>query len=158
MIQKNILTSLLRVVTASALLFSAAVLPSYASDAISPVGLWRTIDDETGKAKSLVRITEVNGELQGTIEKLFREPNEDQTPRCDKCTGDKKDKPVIGMMIMTGLKHDGKIYAGGEITDPKNGKMYKCKMWTEEQGKKLHVRGFIGMALLGRTQIWVREQ
>ena len=156
--QKNILTSLLRVVTVSALLFSVAVSPSYASDAMSPVGLWRTIDDETGTAKSLVRITEVNGELQGTIEKLFREPNEDQTPRCDKCTGDKKDKPVIGMMIMTSLKHDGKIYAGGEITDPKNGKTYKCKMCTEEQGKKLHVRGFIGMALLGRTQIWVREQ
>ena len=90
MIQKIILTTLLRAVTASALLFSAAVSPSYASDAMSPVGLWRTIDDETGKAKSLVRITEVNGELQGTIEKLFREPNEDQTPRCDKCTGDKK--------------------------------------------------------------------
>ena len=80
MIQKIILTSLLRAVTVLALLFSAAVSPSYASDAMSPVGLWRTIDDETGKAKSLVRITEVNGELQGTIEKLFREPNEDQTP------------------------------------------------------------------------------
>lgn len=139
-------------------LLSSFITPLYAADLASPVGLWRTIDDETGKAKSLVRITEINGELQGTIEKLFREPNEDQNPRCDKCSGEKKDKLVIGMTIIAGMKHDGKIYAGGEITDPKNGKTYKCKMWAEEQGKKLHVRGFIGMALLGRTQIWVREQ
>lgn len=128
------------------------------ADNASPVGLWRTIDDDTGKAKSLVRIVEVNGEFRGTIEKLLREPNEDQNPVCEKCTGDKKDKPVIGMTIITGMKADDKIFAGGSILDPNNGKTYKSKMWLEEQGKKLHVRGFIGMALLGRTQIWLREQ
>jgi uncharacterized protein (DUF2147 family) len=141
-----------------ALLLSSTTIFSFAADVASPVGVWRTIDDKTGKEKSLVRITEVNGEFRGTIEKLFREPNEDQNPNCDKCSGEKKNKPVIGMVILTGLKHDGDMYSGGEILDPANGKTYKCKTWLEDKGKKLHVRGFIGMALLGRTQIWVREE
>jgi len=121
----------------------------------TPVGLWRTIDDN--KEKSLVRITEVNGELRGTIEKLIREPNEDPNPACDKCSGDKKNKPVLGMMIMSGLKRDGDEWKGGEILDPNNGKTYKCKMSVDESGKKLNVRGFIGVSLLGRTQVWLRE-
>ncbi len=124
----------------------------------TPVGLWRTIDDKTGKEKSLVRITEVNGELRGSIEKLVREPNEDPNPMCDKCSGEKKGKPVLGMMILDGLRRDGKEWKGGEILDPNNGKTYKCKMSLDETGKKLSVRGFIGVALLGRTQIWLREE
>ena len=133
--------------------FSSAVLAES-----TPAGLWRTIDDHTGKEKSLVRIVEVNGEFRGTIEKLFREPGEDPNPNCDKCTGDKKNKPVIGMMILTGLKKDNSQWAGGEILDPQNGKIYRCKAWLENKGHDLHVRGFIGMALLGRTQIWKREE
>ncbi len=140
------------------LLLTSAAPFLAAADNASPIGLWRTIDDVTGNEKSLVRITEVNGEYRGTIEKLFRQPNEEQNPLCEKCTGDKKDKPVIGMMIITGMRADDKIFAGGSILDPNNGKVYKSKMWLEDQGKKLHVRGFIGMALLGRTQIWLREQ
>jgi uncharacterized protein (DUF2147 family) len=140
------------------LLFCSLSIVAHAADSVSPVGVWRTIDDKTGKEKSLVRITEINGEFRGTIEKLFREPNEDQTPNCEKCTGDKKNKPVLGMIIMTGLKTDGEMYTGGEILDPANGKTYKCKVWLEDKGKKLNVRGFIGMALLGRTQVWIREE
>lgn len=124
----------------------------------SPVGLWRTIDDKTGKEKSLVRIVEANGELRATIEKLFREPHEEPNPNCDKCPGERKNKPVLGMMIMTGLKKSGSEYDGGEILDPANGKTYRVKMWTAEGGKKLNVRGFIGVSLLGRTQVWVREE
>ena len=71
---------------------------------------------------------------------------------------DKKNKPVIGMMILTGLKKDNGQWAGGEILDPQNGKTYRCKAWLENKGHDLHVRGFIGMALLGRTQIWKREE
>ena len=115
------------------LLLSSASILAYAADASSPVGVWRTIDDKSGKEKSLVRITEVNGEFRGTIEKLFREPHEDQNPHCEKCSGDKKNKPVIGMVIMTGLKHDGEMYSGGEILDPANGKTYKCKTWLEDK-------------------------
>ena len=76
-----------------ALLLSSTTIFSYAVDVASPVGVWRTIDDKTGKEKSLVRITEVNGEFRGTIEKLFREPHEDQNPNCDKCSGEKKINP-----------------------------------------------------------------
>ena len=124
----------------------------------NPVGLWRTIDDKSGKEKSLVRVTESNGQLQLTIEKLFREPGEDPNPLCDKCPGEKKNKPVIGMQIGSGLKRDGDVWSGGEILDPQNGKTYRCKVWLEDKGKKLNVRGFIGVSVLGRTQIWLREE
>jgi len=136
-------------------LLCGALFSAQASE--SPVGLWRTIDDKTGKEKSLVRIVEANGELRASIEKLFREPHEEPNPNCDKCPGDRKNKPVLGMMIMTGLKKAGSEFEGGEILDPANGKIYRVKMWTAEGGKKLNVRGFIGVSLLGRTQVWIRE-
>ena len=65
---------------------------------------------------------------------------------------------MIGMMILNGMKKQGEEYAGGQILDPANGKTYKCKMWTSEGGKRLNVRGFIGVSMLGRTQVWVREE
>ena len=129
-----------------------------AADSMSPVGLWKTIDDKTGKPKSLVRIADVGGELRGTVEKLFREPSEDPNPKCEKCTDEKKDKPVIGMVIITGMKADGDHFAGGQILDPNNGKIYKSKMEIEDKGKKLKVRGYIGVPMLGRTQVWLREE
>jgi uncharacterized protein (DUF2147 family) len=124
----------------------------------SPVGLWKTIDDATGKPKSLVRITETNGELSGKIEKLFREPNEEQNPMCDKCEGAMKAQPILGMTILTGLKKDGDSWTGGHVTDPKNGKTYNAKVTPIDGGKKLEMRGYMGMPMLGRTQTWVREQ
>jgi len=146
---------MIRLVSFFALLLGTLMV-AQASD--SPVGLWRTIDDKTGKEKSLVRVVEVNGEFRASIEKLFREPHEEQNPNCDKCPGDRKNKPVLGMTIMTGLKKTGSEYEGGEILDPANGKIYRCKMWTAEGGKKLNVRGFVGVAVLGRTQTWLREE
>ncbi|MFL9924650.1 DUF2147 domain-containing protein [Herbaspirillum lusitanum] len=124
----------------------------------SPVGLWKNIDDATGKPKALIRISESEGELKGKIEKLFRAPEEDQNPRCEKCEGDLKDQPIIGMTILSGLKKDGDDYSGGQILDPANGKLYKSKLSVIEGGKKLNVRGYIGMPMLGRTQTWVREE
>lgn len=124
----------------------------------SPVGLWKNIDDVTGKPKALIRITENAGQLQGTIEKLFRAPEEEQNPRCEKCEGTFKDQPIIGMTILSGLKKDGDEYSGGQILDPANGKVYKSKLSVIEDGKKLHVRGYIGVPMLGRTQTWVREE
>jgi uncharacterized protein (DUF2147 family) len=124
----------------------------------SPVGVWKTIDDATGKPKALVRISEQGGQLSGKIEKLFRAPGEDQDPKCDKCEGALKDQPIVGMTILSGLKQDGSEYSGGTILDPNNGKVYKAKMTLAEAGKKLNVRGYIGMPMLGRTQVWVREE
>ncbi|MEQ1723318.1 MAG: DUF2147 domain-containing protein, partial [Pseudobdellovibrio sp.] len=116
------------------------------------------IDDETKKPKSIVEIFEQDGVLYGKIEKLFRGPDEDQNPKCDKCSGDKKDQLIIGMQILNGLKKDNDTkWSGGEILDPNNGKTYSCKVELIEDGKKLKLRGFIGFSLLGRTQVWERE-
>jgi uncharacterized protein (DUF2147 family) len=141
------------VVAASALLSFCA-----SAQEASPVGLWKNIDDQTGKPKALIRISESNGELRGKIEKLFREASEEQSPKCDKCEGDKKDQPIVGMTILSGLKKDGGEYTGGQILDPANGKTYKSKMSLTEGGKKLDVRGYVGAPLFGRTQTWVREE
>jgi uncharacterized protein (DUF2147 family) len=124
----------------------------------SPVGLWKTIDDETGKPKSLVRITESNGEFKGKVEKLFRSADQDQNPKCVKCDDANKDQPIIGMTILTGMRKEDDEYTGGRILDPNNGKVYRSKMSVIDDGKKLKLRGYIGVPMLGRTQIWLREE
>ncbi|MCC2678541.1 MAG: hypothetical protein K0R29_1117 [Pseudobdellovibrio sp.] len=123
------------------------------------VGQWKTIDDETGKPKSIIEIFEKDGVYNGRIVRLFREPTEDQNPKCDKCSGDKKDQPVLGMQNLVGLKKDSDTqWSGGEILDPKNGKTYSCKAEVIDGGKKLKLRGFIGFSLIGRTQTWERVE
>jgi len=124
----------------------------------SPTGLWKTIDDHTGKPKSLVRITENHGEFTGKIEKLFRAPDQEQNPKCIKCEDERKDQPIIGMTIIAGMTGSGNDYAGGRILDPENGKTYKSKMTLLDGGKKLEVRGYIGVPMLGRSQTWVRTE
>ncbi|MBI3283479.1 MAG: DUF2147 domain-containing protein [Burkholderiales bacterium] len=124
----------------------------------SPTGLWKSIDDKSGKPKALIRISESGGELQGKIEKLFLEPHEDKNPKCDKCEGVNKDQPIIGMTILFGLKKDGDEYNGGRILDPGNGKLYSSKLSVIDNNKKLNVRGYIGVPFMGRTQTWLREQ
>ena len=121
----------------------------------SPVGLWKSIDDETKQAKALIRIVEQGGALIGRIEKVLTDKAD---AVCDLCPDDRKGKPVQGMTILTGLKKDGDEWTGGEILDPNNGKLYRAKAKLADGGRKLDVRGFIGIALVGRTQTWLREQ
>ena len=132
-------------------------LPAFAQNA-SPVGAWKTIDDETGKPKAVVRITEEGGVLTGKIEKLFRPADQDQNPKCTSCEGARKDQPIIGMTILSGLKKDGDEYTGGQILDPEDGKTYKSKATLKDNGAKLEVRGYVGAPMFGRTQTWQREQ
>lgn len=140
------------------ILLAITLVASMAQAQESIVGRWKTIDDETGKPKSIVEITEKDGAIVGKIERLFREPTEDQNPKCDKCSGDKKDQLIIGMQILSGLKKDGdNKWSGGDILDPKNGKVYSCKVEVIENGQKLKLRGYIGVSLLGRNQVWQRE-
>jgi uncharacterized protein (DUF2147 family) len=108
----------------------------------------------------LIRISDNGGVLSGRIEKLFREPGEDPAPLCDQCSDIRKDQPVIGLTILTGLKKeaDAAVWSGGEILDPGNGKVYRCKLTLSDDGSKLEVRGFIGFALLGRSQTWLRVE
>ena len=124
----------------------------------SPVGLWKTIDDQTGKPRGLVRITEINGQYQGSVEKAFPKPGEDPNPKCEKCEGARRNQPVLGMTILWGLQRQGDEYQGGEILDPETGKVYRVRMKLEDNGKKLDVRGFIGFSLFGRSQTWLREE
>ncbi|UUZ57151.1 DUF2147 domain-containing protein [Massilia sp. H-1] len=135
---------------------SALVLKLSQQEA-TPVGLWKNIDDVTGKPKALIRISEDKGELRGQIEKLFPAPGEDPNPKCIACNGAKKDQPVIGMVFMSGLKKNGDEYTDGEILDPDNGKVYRSKMSLAEGGKKLKVRGYVGVPMFGRSQVWVRQ-
>jgi uncharacterized protein (DUF2147 family) len=120
-------------------------------------GLWKTIDDTTGKPRSLIRISEHNGEFSAVVEKGLRETDTGEAV-CDKCKDERKGKKIIGMTIAKGLKQHGHKYEGGEILDPENGKIYKCKMTLDETGNNLEVRGFIGISLLGRSQTWHRVE
>ena len=125
----------------------------------TPAGLWKTIDDETKAEKSLVRVTDNGGVISAKIEKLLDPTKQDA--KCDKCTDDRKDKPVIGMTIVKNVKQndgDKGLWDGGEILDPNNGKTYKVRMKPVDGGKTLEVRGYIGAPLLGRTQTWVRVE
>jgi uncharacterized protein (DUF2147 family) len=143
--------------------FEIAILSAVTGSAVFaselfPVGLWKTIDDNTGKPRGVVRIMEVNGEYQGKVEKIFPKPGEEPDPKCEKCDGARHNQPVIGMTILWGLTKQGDEYQGGEILDPENGKVYRAKMKLDGEEGKLSVRGFIGFALLGRTQTWVRDE
>jgi uncharacterized protein (DUF2147 family) len=120
----------------------------------SVLGKWKTVDDNTGEARSIVEISEIEGKIFGKIIKLFPQPKEDPDPVCDKCepSDPRFKKKVIGMEIIQGLKPDGTEYSGGDILDPENGKVYRSKIWIE--GKDLKVRGYWGPFY--RTQTWLR--
>lgn len=133
-------------------------LPAVRADDTSPIGLWKNIDDVSGKPKALIRISENKGTLEGRIEKLYRTADQDQNPKCTRCEGVNKDQPIIGMVFMSGLAKSGDEYTGGQILDPDNGKVYRSKMTLVDGGKKLNVRGYIGVPMLGRSQVWVREE
>ena len=128
------------------------------ADAGSPVGLWRSVDDKTGRERALIRIVENNGVYEGRIEKIFSQSDDDPQHLCRKCEGARKDQPILGMTILWGLRKDGDQYAGGEILDAKEGKTYRCNIKVIEGGRKLEVRGFIGVSLFGRSQTWNREE
>ena len=123
----------------------------------TPAGLWKSIDDKSGKPRSLIRITENNGEYSAVVEKGLLATDTGEAV-CDKCTDERKGQKIVGMTIVKGIKKKGDNYEGGEILDPENGKTYKCKMKLDSTGNKLEVRGFIGVSLFGRSQIWTREE
>lgn len=137
-------------------LAAGLALPALAQS-ISPVGTWNTIDDETRRPRSMVRITEKDGVISGTVEKIVDPAKQDS--KCDECASDdpRKGKPVIGMTILTDLKKESDaVWSGGKILDPNNGKVYNAKVTVIEGGKKLEMRGSI--LFFGRTQTWIRVE
>jgi uncharacterized protein (DUF2147 family) len=124
----------------------------------SPVGLWKTIDDSTQKERSLVRIVQTNGTLSASIEKIL-DPQVPLDKVCARCTDDRKDKPLLGLNIIRGVTQSTEgsaMWDGGSILDPGNGKTYKVRLTLADKGDQLKVRGYIGQALFGRTQVWLR--
>lgn len=137
------------------LLSLTVMLISISTNAQTILGKWKSIDDETNEPKSIVEIFERGGKIYGRITKLFRKPNENQDPVCDECDASdpRYKKKIIGMEIMKDLVKEDDEYSGGEILDPNNGKVYRCKIWLED--KDLKLRGYLGPFY--RTQTWVRE-
>lgn len=133
-------------------LFSLATLSIQAQ---SIFGKWENKNEETGKVDSVIEVYEKDGKAFAKIVEIT-DPNR-QEAVCDKCSGKNKNKPILGMNILTGLEQDGDEWSGGKILDPKNGKTYKCFIKLEGAGK-LKIRGYIGFALIGRTAYWYRKK
>jgi uncharacterized protein (DUF2147 family) len=139
-----------------AALFWLSLAKTFAGDD-SPVGTWKTLDDKTGRPKSIVRITEKDGELRGKVLQVLESP-EGPHPLCRPCEGERKDQPVEGMTILWGVKKDGASWGDGQILDPGNGKIYHVTLTPLEGGQKLEVHGHIGVLAIGRSQTWQRQE
>lgn len=136
-------------------LMMAVSAASFAADQLNGT-TWKTIDDTTGKPRAIVKFTEVNGALSGTVQTLL---DKDATRVCTSCSGSLKNKPVVGLTIVHGLKPVSGVsnsYDYGSILDPKTGKTYKLKGTLSDDGKVLNLRGYLGISLLGRNQTWQR--
>jgi uncharacterized protein (DUF2147 family) len=120
------------------------------------VGRWKTIDDKDGSTKSIVLVFKAtNGKYYGKVEKLFKNPDK----KCTECEGANKDKAVLGMMVVNGMKENEGSLTGGTILDPNNGKVYRCSMTYDAKTGNLDVRGSLDkFGMIGRTQVWVREK
>lgn len=119
-------------------------------------GMWTTIDDETQKPKSHLKIWIENGTLNGEIVSLI--DSSESNPLCHKCSGGLHNKPIVGLNIMWGLKLSGNDWwDGGKIVDPNNGKVYRCKVRLIDNGERLEVRGYVGFSMFGRSQTWHRK-
>jgi uncharacterized protein (DUF2147 family) len=137
------------------LLFGVAALPLRAAEPTA-TGLWEQADERTGKPESWFKITERNGIFEGAFAKIFFKPGEDPNWVCDKCQGADKGRPVQGLTFIRGMQRNGLAYEGGTIMDPRDGQVYRALMRLTPDGKTLEVRGYLGIALFGQSQIWHR--
>lgn len=136
-----------------ALLVTALAPLAVAAD---PEGRWRTIDDDTGEARSIVELSVADGTLSGKILRLFNpsEPN----PRCTQCSGEREGQPIEGMTVLWGLVPEDGEWVDGRVLDPESGKEYNAKVKLVDDGARLELRGYLGMPMLGRTQVWERVE
>ncbi|WP_378175093.1 DUF2147 domain-containing protein [Aquimarina sp. SS2-1] len=135
------------------LIIACVLVTSFMNAQSEIVGKWKTIDDNTGEAKSIVEIYKKDNKIYGKIARILKESDRDKL--CKECEGADYNKPIEGMVILKGLQKDGDEYEDGTIMDPENGKVYKCKIWVDEDDPNtLNVRGYI--AFLFRTQQWIK--
>jgi uncharacterized protein (DUF2147 family) len=152
--KKSLLSLFIAMILNSVFFISAYAI---SVDKTSANGFWTTISDEDNKPRSVVQIISRNGQLEGIILKVYAKPDDHEL--CIQCHGKLKNQPIIGLRILWDLIPSGdRSWASGKILDPKTGKVYKCKISLDKTGKKLSVRGYIGISLFGRTQTWIRHQ
>ena len=120
----------------------------------SIVGKWKTIDDETGVEKSIVEIYQKKGFYYGKVIEI--KEAEHRNKKCTLCKGEDQNKPILGLVVIKKLAKNDDVFNGGTITDPKNGKQYRCKISLDGKDKII-VRGYIGISLFGRSQTWIRQ-
>lgn len=138
--------------TAMLPLLSPAALRAQAT----PAGLWQAISDVDGKPNAVIEIREVDGQFVGTITALFSAS--DSAAVCDECSGERRGQRVLGIRMLWGMHADGDEWSGGSILDPESGKVYRARMHLEDGGKRLVVRGYVGLPMFGRSQVWIRQQ
>lgn len=142
-------------------LISALMLSSFSSLlwANDITGLWRNIDDKTGSSKAVLEIRqESNGTYVAKIIKVTPRPGYTPKETCIDCPAPYTNKPILGLDVLTGLKADGdNTYVGGKILDPLSGKIYSTKVKLSPNGKRITLRGYVGVSALGRSQTWIRQ-
>jgi uncharacterized protein (DUF2147 family) len=148
--------SLQMLVVMSAIVMLGAAGVSLRAAEPSAVGLWEQVDEKSGKPESWFKITERNGAYEGNIVKIFFKPGEDENWVCDKCEGAERGKPVLGLALIKGMQRNGSSYENGTIMDPRDGAVYRALMKLSPDGQKLEVRGYLGISLFGRSQVWNR--
>jgi uncharacterized protein (DUF2147 family) len=135
-----------------------AAAPAFGVAGPDPVGLWTTIDDATGEPRARVEIVERGGALSGRILELLNQPADDPDPHCDQCRGTRRGERITGMTILWDARRDGDRWTGGEILDPENGAVYRVTLTPSADGRQLEVRGYVGLPLFGRSQVWQRPR
>jgi uncharacterized protein (DUF2147 family) len=139
-----------------AALFTLALAAARLSAQSTPAGRWQAISDVDGKPSAIIEIREVDGQFVGTITGLFSAS--DSAEVCDRCGGERRGQRVLGLQILSGMRRDGDEWGGGSILDPETGRVYRASMHLENGGKQLVVRGYIGFAIFGRSQVWLRVE